>query len=126
MRTIKKNFNAIILCTGFVVVICLAFIISKPGYAVAVANGTNTNTSTFVRPMNANTNAQWLSQFEGKRVRITFVEAPTHIATDLRKTTYIDLINVGPTGIVVGVRPQRTIFFPYTQIVTIEPTYNER
>ena len=120
MRTIQKNFNAIVLCTGFVVVICLAFINSRPGYAVE--NGTNNNNINFAKALNT----QWLSQYEGKRVRVTFTEAPTHIANDLKKTTYIDLIDAGPTGIVVGLRPQRTIFFPYSQIVTIEPYYNTR
>ena len=117
MATIQKNFNAIVLCTGFIIVICLAFIASKPGYAGA--NFANNDMGKIWK-------AQWLSQYEGQRVRITFVQAPTHIANDLNKTQYLDLVDVGPTGIVIGIRPERTIFFPYTQIVTIEPSYNTR
>ena len=117
MKTIQKNFNAIVLCTGFVVVICLAFILSKPGYAIA--NSQNNDLSRLWK-------SQWLSQYEGKRVRITFVEAPTHIASDLRKIQYLDLVDAGPTGIVIGIRPERTVFFPYEQIISIEPSYNTR
>ncbi|MBN2591576.1 MAG: hypothetical protein JXA96_17045 [Sedimentisphaerales bacterium] len=120
MRTIQKNFKAVVLCTGFVVVICLAFVLAKPGYA-GVNNGNAANID-----LGRILQAQWLSQYEGKRIRVTFAEAPTHIANDLKKTTYIDLINAGPTGIVVGIKPQRTIFFPYTQIMSIEPVYNTR
>jgi len=112
MKTIQRNFSAIVLCTGFIIVICLAFIVSKPSYGVA-----NNDLGRIWK-------TQWLSQYEGKRVRITFTEAPKHIANDLNKTQYLDLVDVGPTGIVVALRPQRTIFFPYSQIVTIEPSYN--
>jgi hypothetical protein len=114
MKTIQKNFKAVVLCTGFVVVICLAFVLAKPGYAGATND------------LGRIWKSQWLSQYEGQRVRVTFVQAPTHIANDLSKTTYLDLIEAGPTGIVIGIKPQRTIFFPYEQIVTIEPVYNTR
>ncbi len=131
MKTIQKNFKAVVLCTGFVVVICLAFVLARPGYAGANLPNTSNYAGTYLPNVPSNDfgsigKPQWLSQYEGKRVRVTFVQAPTHIANDLSKTTYIDLIEAGPTGIVVGIKPQRTIFFPYEQIVTIEPVYNTR
>ncbi len=134
MRTIQKNFKAVVLCTGLIAVICLAFVLTRPGYAGAnlpnVPNvPTYAGTNLPNMPMNdlgSIGKSQWLAQYEGKRVRVTFVQAPTHIANDLNKTTYLDLIEAGPTGIVIGIRPQRTVFFPYEQIVSIEPSYNTR
>jgi hypothetical protein len=114
MITIRKNFKAISLCAGFMVVICFLIVLTRPGYA-GMNNG-------FVKTWNG----QWLSQYEGQRVKITFVEAPKHVANDLKKTMYLDLIEAGPTGVVIGLRPKRTIFFPYYQIMSIEPVYNRR
>ena len=128
MKTIQKNFKAVVLCTGFVAVICLAFVLTRPGYARANFQNVPAYTGTNV-PVNDFANigkSQWLSRYEGQRVRVTFVQAPTHIANDINKTTYLDLIEAGPTGIVIGIKPQRTIFFPYEQIVSIEPVYNSR
>jgi hypothetical protein len=114
MRMIQKNYKAISLCAGFIVVICLVIALTRPGYA-----GINNN-------FGKSLNGQWLSQYEGQRVKITFVEAPKHVANDLKKTMYLDLIEAGPTGVVIGLRPQRTVFFPYYQIMSIEPIYNRR
>jgi hypothetical protein len=69
----------------------------------------------------------WLSQYEGQTVKITFVSIPSHLGTNISRTSYLRLIEAGESGVVVGFRPNRTVFFPYFQIVSIEPNYlNDR
>ena len=114
MEKIQKNFKVILLCAGFIVVICLALVLARPSYAGTEAG------------LGKTWKGQWLSQYEGEKVKITFVEAPTYVANDLNKVSYLELIEAGPAGIVVGFRPQRTIFFPYHRILSIEPIYKTR
>lgn len=114
METIRKNFKIILLCAGFMVVICLVLVLARPTYA----NLGYEMAKTWTGP--------WLTQYEGQKVKITFVEAPIHVAKDLKKISDLELVEAGPTGIVVGFRPQRTVFFPYYQIMSIEPIYKTR
>ncbi len=112
MATIRKNIKAI-LFLGFIVPLIGFVVISAwPSYA-----GTNTG---FV---NAPT-GPWLPQYVGQNVRVTFVTVPVQLGTNFEKTSALKLIEAGDTGIVVTFRPNRTVFFPYSQIMSIEPIYN--
>ena len=114
MRTVQKKFKVILLCTGFTAVVCLALVLARPTYA-------NTGYE-MVKPWSG----PWLTQYEGRNVKITFVEAPTYVASDLKKVSTLNLVEAGPAGIVVSFRPERTVFFPYYQILSIEPIYKTR
>jgi hypothetical protein len=114
MKTITKNIKAILLFIGIAAVIFFAGILTRPGYTAM-----NNNSS---RPRIG----QWLSQYEGQTVKITFISAPIHIAADLEKISSLTLLEAGQNGIVVTFRPQRTVFFPYSQIISIEPIYTNR
>ena len=110
MAALRKNKKMILLCAVVAAVICLTVILVRPSSAG------------LVKPMMP-FSGHWLSQYEGQNVRITFVSAPLHLASDFNRITYLRLIEADETGIVVGFRPQRTVFFPYSQIVSIEPSY---
>ncbi len=59
----------------------------------------------------------WLSKFEGKLVRVTFAETPP----DLDKQFTCPLIKVEQTGIVLRFGNQRQLFFPYSNIICVDP-----
>ena len=111
MEAFRRNRKLILVCAGFTVVICLAVMLVRPSYA-----GMNVVP---VKPWMDH----WLSQYKGQTVKITFVSAPSHLATDLSRISYFRLIEACDAGVVIGFRPNRTVFFPYSQIVSIEPNY---
>lgn len=111
MSAFRKNRKMILLCAGLAAVICLAVVLARPTYA-----------RMSVAPIKA-WSGPWLSQYEGQTVKITFVSTPSHLETDLGKISYLQLVEAGPAGIVVKFRPKRTVFFPYSQIVSVEPNY---
>ncbi len=112
MAIIRKNVKAIVLLTFIVPLISFAVLSAWPGYA-----GANTG---LVNPPNG----PWLLQYVGQNVRVTFVTVPTHLGTNLEKTSALMLLEAGNAGIVVTFRPNRTVFFPYSEILSIEPIYN--
>jgi hypothetical protein len=59
----------------------------------------------------------WLSRYEGQLVRTTFLETPP----DLDKIFTTRLVRAEPTGIVLTFGNRRTVFFPYSNIISIEP-----
>ena len=111
MGSIKKNINVILLGVGIAGVVCIVAILANPSYA-SLNNEANRS---FARP--------WLSQYERRTVRVTFVTVPSYLGTDLEKTSALRIVEVGQAGIVVTFRPSRTVFFPYSQIASIEPIY---
>jgi hypothetical protein len=108
MGTVRKNFKVVLLCVGIAAVICVATVIAR-GQDMGL-----------IRPHTS----MWLSQYEGQNMRVTFITVPTFLGTDLGKTAALNLVEAGPTGIVVRFRPSRTVFFPYSEIAAIEPIYN--
>ena len=59
----------------------------------------------------------WLSQFEGGPVVVTFVQAPAgkHQVTECR------LMAAEPVGLVLRFPKENDKFFPYANIVSVEP-----
>jgi len=112
MATIRKNIKAILVMAFIMPLIGYVVISAWPSYA-----GTNTG---FV---NAPT-GPWLPQYIGQNVRVTFVTVPAHLGTNFEKTSALKLVDAGNAGIVVTFRSNRTVFFPYFQIISIEPIYN--
>ena len=59
----------------------------------------------------------WLSKFEGKLVRVTFDQTPP----DLEKIFTCPLVKAEQTGIVLRFGNQRQLFFPYSNIICVDP-----
>lgn len=59
----------------------------------------------------------WLSRFEGGPVSVTFITAPP----EKEKTEDARLIFAEPSGIVLRFPKERDKFYPYTNIVVIDP-----
>ena len=59
----------------------------------------------------------WLSQYEGTLVRTTFVTAPQ----DLDQIFTTRLVKAEQNGIVLTFGNRRTVFFPYSNIISVEP-----
>lgn len=112
MEIIRKNRKLVLLSAFFLPLIGFVVLSAWPSYA-AVSNTPSINP-----------NAPWLPQYEGQNVLITFVTVPTHLGTGFQKTSALKLIDVEDSGVVVTFRPNRTAFFPYSQIVSIEPIYH--
>ena len=75
---------------------------------------------TIIRPTNPPASPAeplWLSKFEGKLVRVTFVQAPP----DLEKTFTCPLIKAEQSGIVLRFGNQRQLFYPYNNIICVDP-----
>lgn len=111
MTAYSKNIRAVLLFAGIAGIICLAAVLAKPSYAQL-----NNQPVRSVRDL-------WLSQYEGQNMRVTFVTVPTYLGTDLQKTSALKIVEASDAGIVVNFRPSRTVFFPYSQIASIEPIY---
>jgi hypothetical protein len=111
MRIFKKDIKNVLLCMFIAAVIIFMVVLVKPGYA-------RMNTGS-VRTWSGS----WLSQFEGQNVRVTFVSVPSYLGTNLGQISALQLIEAGQAGVVVGFRPSRTVFIPYSQITSIEPIY---
>lgn len=99
----------VLICAGIAAVAFFATVMVRPSYG----------SSAMIRPLSG----QWLSQYTGQNVKVTFVSVPTFLETDLQKTSALTLLEAGNAGIVVTFRPSRTVFFPYSQIAAIEPIY---
>jgi hypothetical protein len=99
MATFKKNIKAILLCVGLAAVICIAAVLVRPSYAQMGSTGL------------------WLSQYQGEVIRVTFVSAPM----DLDKISALRLVKAEQSGIVVTFGNKRTVFYPYSHIISIEP-----
>ena len=112
MKVLKKNFKIILLCMVISAGIFLALALTRPGYAGMMNDGSFRTWG-----------GTWLSQYEGHVVKVTFVNVPTYLGTDLGKTSALQILEVGQAGIVVTFRPSRTVFLPYSQIAAIEPIY---
>ena len=111
MKILEKNAKTVFLFTVIIVAICITMVLTGPGYARINTNSLNIRTG------------PWLSQYEDKVVRVTFETVPSYLGTDFSKTTALKIVEAGDAGIVVSFRPNRTVFFPYTQIAAIEPLY---
>jgi hypothetical protein len=59
----------------------------------------------------------WLSKYEGQLVRTTFATTPP----DLDKIFTTRLVKAEQTGIVLIFGNRRTVFFPYSNIISVEP-----
>ncbi len=59
----------------------------------------------------------WLSPYEGGAVRVTFVIVPP----DLEKIFTFRLVKAEQTGLVLRFGNKRTLFFPYSNIISVEP-----
>jgi hypothetical protein len=59
----------------------------------------------------------WLSRYEGQLVRTTFATTPP----DLDKIFTTRLVKAEQTGIVLIFGNRRTVFFPYSNIISVEP-----
>ena len=73
-----------------------------------------------VRPIYADsteTNKPWLSRFEGGPVSVTFITAPP----EKDKTIDARLIFVEASGIVLRFPKERDKFFPYANIISVDP-----
>jgi hypothetical protein len=112
MAIIRKNIKTILLLAFIVPLIGFVALSVWPSHA-----GANTG---LVNPPYA----PWLLQYVGQNVRVTFVTVPTELGTNLEKTSALKLLEAGQAGIVVTFRPNRTVFFPYSEILSIEPIYN--
>ncbi len=111
MRIVTKETKTILLCIIIAAVIFFTVVLTRSGYARMNAGSLKT------------WSGPWLSQLEGQNVRVTFVTTPTYLGTDLGKIAALQLLEAGQAGIVVAFRPNRTVFFPYSQIAAIEPIY---
>ena len=72
------------------------------------------------RPMYAETSQErntWLSRFDGGPVSVTFITAPP----EKEKTVDARLIFAEPSGVVLRFPKERDKFYPYTNIVVIDP-----
>jgi hypothetical protein len=73
----------------------------------------------FSIPIHGNQPVQrsWLKQFENGPVMINFVSAP------IAKTTYVEarLISVEENGLVLRLTQEKDKFFPYANIISIDP-----
>jgi hypothetical protein len=61
--------------------------------------------------------SHWLSQFENKMVRVTFVQTPP----DLDRTVTFYLVKADQSGIVLTFGNKRQVFYPYSNIVCVDP-----
>jgi hypothetical protein len=113
------NLTAKILTTAFFVLVCVGIVLSagriitpdSSGEPAAV--GRNPVTITPV----GSSSTLWLSKFENRMVRVTFVETPP----DLEKQFTCPLVKAEQTGIVLRFGNQRQLFFPYSNIICVDP-----
>jgi hypothetical protein len=76
--------------------------------------------TTFSQPRQqgfTNSVTTWLNQYDCGMVRITFVTAPA----DLQTISTLRLVKAGNSGIVLTYGNNRMVFFPYNNIISIEP-----
>ena len=59
----------------------------------------------------------WLEQFESGPVTVIFIKAPP----DKERIVYARLISVEPSGLVLRLPKDRIKFFPYANIVSVDP-----
>ena len=101
MLSKKRAGKIIIGLVGIIAVISIIAALSRPMYA-----GTSNEES-----------KSWLSRFEGGPVSVTFITAPP----EKDKTEDARLIFAESSGVVLRFPKERDKFFPYTNIVVIDP-----
>lgn len=100
MFSTKRAGRIIIGLVGIIAVISIIAALARPIYA---------GSSEPSKP--------WLSRFEGGPVSVTFITAPP----EKKKTEDARLIFVETSGIVLRFPKERDKFFPYANIISVDP-----
>ena len=99
MRTIRKNYKSILICSFLIGLFVLAGLMIKPAQA------------------NQTQSSHWLAQYESRIIEVTFLVQPP----ERKQVEKVRLARVLSNGIIVRYDSPNEIFYPFSSILSVDP-----